>query len=57
METTRKHPRTLTEAFGPYARADFDNQDPMPTADKIVVAVSAIGAVIVLGMMLVGLVK
>lgn len=54
---TRRYPRTLTEAFGPYASANFDNQDPMPVADKIVIAVSCIAGVIVLGMMLVGWVK
>ena len=36
---TRKHPRTLTEAFGPYTSADFERDDPMPWADKVVLAV------------------
>lgn len=35
--TTYKHPRTLTEAFGPYASGPIDDgYDPMPLADKIV---------------------
>jgi hypothetical protein len=41
---SRKYPRTLTEAFGPYTSRDF-TEDPMPTADRIVVAACAIGAI------------
>jgi hypothetical protein len=51
---TRRYPRTLVEAFGPYTSAEFDTQDPMPVADRIVVAVSAIGALALVGMAVVG---
>jgi hypothetical protein len=36
---TRKYPRTLTEAFGPYASGPIHDAhgDPMPMADRIVV--------------------
>lgn len=36
---TRRHPRTLVEAFGPYANDGqfIEPQDPMPAADRIVV--------------------
>jgi hypothetical protein len=42
---TRRYPRTLTEAFGPYTSRDFIENDPMPDADRIVIAACAIGAV------------
>jgi hypothetical protein len=43
---TRKYPRTLEEAFGPYARGPVQERfDPMPKADKIVLAVSIVAAV------------
>jgi hypothetical protein len=51
---TRKYPRTLTEAFGPYAGGRIEEQDPMPVADRIVVAASAAGAVAVLVMLAIG---
>jgi hypothetical protein len=41
---TRKFPRSLEQAFGPYTSRDF-TEDPMPTADRIVVITSAIGAI------------
>lgn len=41
--TTRRHPRTLNEAFGPYAgRHIVEPQDPMPQADRIVVGISIV---------------
>jgi len=51
---TRKYPRTLNEAFGPYASAHFEESDPMPTSDKIVVVVSLIALVAVAVMAIVG---
>lgn len=44
---TRKYPRTLEEAFGPYQRGQIHDSDPMPVADKIAVAASAAGLVAV----------
>ena len=46
---TRKFPRTMNEAFGPYASGPISEPDDrMPVADKIVVAFSiAVAAVIV----------
>jgi hypothetical protein len=39
MQTTKRHPRTLDEAFGPYARGPISEPYvPMDKADKIVVA-------------------
>ena len=38
MQTTRRHPRTLEEAFGPYARGPIiDSYPEMDKADKIVI--------------------
>lgn len=42
---TRRYPRTLHEAFGPYTSRDFVEQDPMPAADRIAMTACAIGAV------------
>jgi hypothetical protein len=42
---TRKFPRSLEQAFGPYTSRDFIENDPMPDADRIVIAACAIGAV------------
>ena len=46
---TRKFPRTMNEAFGPYASGPITDPDErMPVADKIVVGFSiAVAAVIV----------
>ena len=56
MDTTRKHPRTLQEAFGPYASGSqlHTEYDPMRTEDKIVLVVSAIAAVAVIVMIAIG---
>ena len=41
MQTTRKHPRTMQEAFGPYTSRQIDEEPvPMILADKVVVTVS-----------------
>ncbi len=38
MQTTKRHPRTLEEAFGPYARGPIIESYPeMDKADKIVI--------------------
>lgn len=59
MSTTRKYPRTLQEAFGPYAHGSqlHTQYDPMPKEDKIVLVVSAIALVTVVAMMIVGWIK
>lgn len=46
---TRRHPRTLVEAFGPYANDGpfIEPQDPMPKADRFVVIASLVGFVVV----------
>jgi hypothetical protein len=51
---TGRIPRDLTSAFGPYASAHFEESDPMPKADKIVVVVSLIALVAVAVMAIVG---
>ena len=58
MNTTRRYPRTLTEAFGPYAHGSQlqPEQDPMPTADKIVVIGSLAVLALVVGLVLIGVI-
>lgn len=56
MNTTRKYPRTLEEAFGPYERGDIQEpQDPMPTADAIILWISAVAVACVAVMAIIGL--
>lgn len=52
----RKYPRTLNEAFGPYAHGSqlHTHYDPMPKEDKIAVVVSALGLIVVVVMVLAG---
>jgi hypothetical protein len=53
--TTKRHPRTLNEAFGPYNdRGTFYDQDPMPAADRIVIAASCAALLAILGMAVAG---
>ena len=43
---TRRYPRTLTEAFGPYTRREFvEKQDPLPRADKIALVFSILAVI------------
>lgn len=49
---TRRYPRTLNEAFGPYTSRDFD--EPMHWADKVVTVASAIAGVALVAIMVVG---
>ena len=53
---TRKYPRTLTEAFGPYTSRDFVDYDPMPTADRIALFASAVGFAAFVGLILIGVI-
>lgn len=55
---TRKYPRTLEEAFGPYARGPIqEHYDPMPKADRIVLAISCAAALALVVMIMVGWLK
>ena len=58
MQTTRRYPRTLNEAFGPYAHGSQlqPRQDPMPTADKIVVVGGLILMAVVVGLVFLGVI-
>jgi hypothetical protein len=42
METTRKHPRTLEEAFGPYARGHVFEKQDRSGKDEITLAASIV---------------
>lgn len=43
MQTTKRHPRTLEEAFGPYARGGiYEAPTPLSLADKVVAGVSGV---------------
>lgn len=49
---TRKYPRTLNEAFGPYARGPItEKEEPMHTSDKIVLLSSCIAFTCIIGFM------
>ena len=55
MNTTRKYPRTLEEAFGPYARGPVhEPEQPMPASDRIVVVASIIALLAILVFALAG---
>lgn len=55
---TRKFPRSLEEAFGPYARGPIqEKQDPMPQADRLVVGICLVGAMALFLMVAVGWVQ
>jgi hypothetical protein len=43
MRTTKKFPRTLEEAFGPYARGPISEPyTPMDFADKVITGVAGV---------------
>lgn len=55
---TRTYPRTLEQAFGPYARGPvYSKPEPMSAADRVVLFASAVAVVTLLGFMVVGWVK
>lgn len=48
-------PRTLEQAFGPYQRHGLvEKHEPMPTADKIIVAVGAVALLALLVFIVLG---
>ena len=53
---TRRYPRTLNEAFGPYADRGpiVEPQDPMPREDRIVVSICGVVGVGLVCLALVG---
>jgi hypothetical protein len=52
---TRKYPRTLNEAFGPYASGPIDDPDTgTPLADAIVLASSAAALIALIVFALIG---
>jgi hypothetical protein len=53
MTTTRKFPRTLEEAFGPYQRGPIhEKKQPMDPADKLVIIVCTLISAAMLAMAL-----
>jgi hypothetical protein len=51
---TRKHPRTLEEAFGPYTSREFTEQDSLDWQDWVVMVGSIVTAVVCALLVLVG---
>ena len=49
---TRRYPRTMNEAFGPYTSKEF--VEPMHWADKVVTTASAIAGVVLVAVLIVG---
>lgn len=45
MQTTRRYPRTLEEAFGPYERGNIYEPVPMHKHDRIITWASAVALV------------
>ena len=57
MNTTRRYPRTLTEAFGPHTSRHIEEPHaPMPTADKIVVIGSLAVLALVVALVIFGVI-
>lgn len=57
MDTTRKYPRTLEDAFGPYARGPvFEPAQRMPLGHRVVTWLSSILAVVLVGAVALGVV-
>ena len=51
---TRKYPRTLVEAFGPYASGPITEDEPMHKHDRIVLVASLLVAVSLFGIVVAG---
>ncbi len=55
MQSPRRYPRTLEEAFGPYARGSISEPyTPMHKADKIVLTASTVVGIGVIVAMIAG---
>nr|DAF60652.1 MAG TPA: hypothetical protein [Podoviridae sp. ctwJH20] len=57
MQTTRRHPRTLEEAFGPGHRGGI-HEEPIPftLADKVIMAIAGVTMVGLLTAILTGVI-
>jgi hypothetical protein len=51
---TRKYPRALNEAFGPYASGPITEDEPMHKHDRIVLVASLLVAVSLFGIVVAG---
>lgn len=51
---TRKYPRTLNEAFGPYASGPISEPQPVHKHDRIVLVASVLVALSLFGMVVAG---
>lgn len=57
MNTTRRYPRTMEEAFGPYARGRLQQEyTPMSRADRIIVILSAVIISSVMAAVIIGII-
>jgi hypothetical protein len=57
MNTTRKHPRTMQEAFGPYTTSQIHQQsEPMATGDKWIVGLGLAVMLVLLAAILAGVI-
>ncbi len=57
MNTTRRHPRTIEEAFGPYERGHiYSEADPLTLTDKVILIICGSIAVGLLTSMLFGVI-
>ncbi len=55
--TPRKHPRTLSEAFGPYTSNHIEEtHDPMPREDKVMLIFCGCAAAVLLVLVAVGVI-
>jgi hypothetical protein len=56
---TYRHPRTMQQAFGPYADGSQleTEYNTMPREDKLVLAVCAVAAIVLVAMVLAGWLK
>lgn len=58
MNTTRRHPRTLNEAFGPYASGPIEEPgERNRRADRIALRASALALAALVALVLIGAVK
>ncbi len=53
-DTTRKYPRTLEQAFGPYARGPVESPSSMPLGHRVATWLSTFLAIVLIGALAVG---